>query len=322
MRLNDIQALVQSPMDSVNKLIAGRLETDILLIDKLSQHIIHSGGKRVRPLVLLLCAAALGYEGNEHISLAAIVEFIHTATLLHDDVVDASDKRRGLESANAIWGNEASVLVGDFLFSRSFQLMAELGSLRIMSILSEASNTIAKGEVLQLMNQHDPNTSEENYYQVIKAKTAKLFSAAAQLSAVVAKASPAVENAMENYGLHLGMAFQIVDDILDYEGDAESLGKNIGDDLSEGKPTLPLIYALQKGNDLQKAAIQRAILQGSLEELPLIREAIAASKAVNYSYDAAQRHVADAKKALEVIPDSQYKQGLIALAEFTLNRNH
>lgn len=322
MQLIDIQTLIRDDLTAVDQLILQRLGSDIPLIDKLAQYVITSGGKRLRPLILLLSAHCFTYQGSDHINLAAIVEFIHTATLLHDDVVDASALRRGNETANAIWGNEASVLVGDFLFSRSFQLMTEIKNLKVMEILAGASNTIARGEVLQLMNCHDPNCTEEAYIDVIQAKTARLFSAATQLGAVISEQPPTIEKAMEHYGLHLGTAFQLIDDVLDYQGSAATMGKNIGDDLAEGKPTLPLIYALKNAKDQQKVIIRRAILAGSIEKIGDIQQAIASTHAIEYTQERANKHVKMAVDALAPVPESDYKHALIALAQLTATRNH
>ena len=322
MDLKAIRGLIQADLNAVDDLIGGRLDSNILLIDQLSQHIIQGGGKRVRPMLVLLSAKALGYEEKHHIALAAIVEFIHTATLLHDDVVDDSQMRRGNETANAIWGNEASVLVGDYLFSRSFQLMTEINSLKVMKILADASNTIAKGEVLQLVNCHDPETTEERYLEVIEAKTAKLFSAATQLGAVITEQPDDIEQALTDYGLHLGIAFQLIDDALDYEGSAEELGKNVGDDLAEGKPTLPLIHALKHANEEQQDLIQHTILHGSLENLKEIQEAIAATGALEYTYQRAREEAELAIEKLQQVPDNEYKQALINLADFVIKRHY
>lgn len=320
-KLESIRTLVAEDMGAVNRLILTHLESPITLIKQLGQHILNSGGKRLRPMLALLSARCFNYDGLQHIRLAAIVEFIHTATLLHDDVVDESKMRRGQETANAIWGNQASVLVGDFLFSRSFQMMVEINSIKVMDILAHASNTIAAGEVLQLMNCHDPDTTEARYMEVIEAKTARLFAAATQLGAHVAGQSEAIELAMAEYGLRVGNAFQLVDDALDYSGNAEEMGKNIGDDLAEGKPTLPLIYVMQHGNATQKKLIADAIHQGSLDKLTEIQETIASTGAIEYTYAAARREAMAAINALKIIPESIYKNALIELAEFTLERH-
>lgn len=320
MSLDAIRSHVKDDMERVNKLILSRLAADIPLIDSLSQHIVASGGKRIRPMLLLLTAKALGYQGDTHILLAAIIEFIHTATLLHDDVVDDSSLRRGQITANSIWGNEASVLVGDFLFSRAFQLMAEVQNLKVISILATASNTIAKGEVLQLINCHDTATDEARYFEVISAKTAKLFSAATQLAAVISHQSAEIEQQMSAFGHHLGLAFQLVDDALDYQGDASELGKNVGDDLAEGKPTLPLIYTLEVGNAAEKALIREAIEAGGTTLLAEIQQALVRNKAIEYTHECANKEVTAACAALKPLPDSPYKTALLALADFTVSR--
>lgn len=321
MSLDAIRSHVKDDMERVNQLILARLAADIPLIDSLSQHIVASGGKRIRPMLLLLTAKAFGYQGDTHILLAAIIEFIHTATLLHDDVVDDSSLRRGQITANSIWGNEASVLVGDFLFSRAFQLMAEVQNLKVISILATASNTIAKGEVLQLINCHDTATDEARYFDVISAKTAKLFSAATQLAAVISKQSIEIEQQMSAFGHHLGLAFQLIDDALDYQGDASELGKNVGDDLAEGKPTLPLIYTLEVGNAAEKALIREAIEAGGTTLLAEIQQALVRNKAIEYTHQCANKEVAAACAALACVPDSPYKEALLALADFTLSRS-
>src|SRR3989344_64974 len=246
MNYEAIKALARDDLQAVNREIEARLQSDVVLINQMGSYIVHSGGKRLRPVLVLLGSRALGYEGAAHIQLAAIIEFIHTATLLHDDVVDASEMRRGHTTANSIWGNEASVLVGDFLYSRAFEMMVEVGSMRVMEILAHTTNTIAKGEVMQLLNCHDPETTEERYIEVIRNKTAKLFQAGSQLSAIISNQSNEIEAAMAAYGMHLGTAFQLIDDVLDYGRDNHDLGKNIGDDLAEGKPTLPLIHTLRQ----------------------------------------------------------------------------
>ncbi|MBB72154.1 MAG: octaprenyl diphosphate synthase [Legionellales bacterium] len=320
MDLENIRSLVADDMQAVDNLINQHLASDILLIDQLGHYITRSGGKRVRPMLVLLSARAFGYQGDKHIDLAAITEFIHTATLLHDDVVDASELRRGHETANAIWGNEASVLVGDFLFSRAFQMMANVQSLRVMEILANASNTIAEGEVLQLMNCHNPETTTEQYMDVIKAKTATLFAAASHLGAVISEQSIETQHAMAQYGMAIGCAFQLVDDVLDYSSDAETLGKNLGDDLAEGKPTLPLIYAMHKGSEAERALIVAAVKAGDITKLPDIQAVIASTQAIEYTYAAAEKQVGMAKHALTDVPDSAFKEALSALADFTLRR--
>src|SRR5690554_6302818 len=271
MDLAAIKRLSDSEMKAVDQLIMTQLRSDVALINQLGLYIISAGGKRLRPLLAVLSARALGYTGNHHHTLAAVVEFIHTSTLLHDDVVDESDMRRGRETANAKFGNEASVLVGDFLYSRAFQLMVSMGSMRVMDILADATNVIAEGEVMQLMNCNDPETTEARYFAVIYSKTARLFEAATQLGAVLSEQQPAIEEAMAAYGRHLGTAFQLVDDILDYTADAETMGKEVGDDLAEGKPTLPLLYAMWHGDEQQSQLIREAIEQGGQREKLALR---------------------------------------------------
>ena len=309
-------------MAAVDTMIQSRLQSDVVLINQLGHYIISSGGKRLRPALAILCARACGYQGEQHINLATIIEFIHTATLLHDDVVDGSDMRRGQETANNLWGNEASVLVGDFLYTRSFEMMVEMESMRLMSILSHTTNVIAEGEVLQLLNCNDADTTEDRYLEVIHHKTAKLFEAAGQLGAVINQASPEVEQAMTSYAMHLGSAFQLVDDLLDYSESSETIGKNIGDDLAEGKPTLPLIYAMRQGNAQQAQIIREAIEQGQRDKIDNIISIIKQTGAIDYTAQAAQNEVTQAKAALSCIADSDYKQALIGLADFAINRTY
>ena len=320
--INDIRALVRADSQAVNQLILARLSSDVALINELGRYIINSGGKRLRPLLVLLASRACGYQGEHHIELAAIIEFIHTATLLHDDVVDASDLRRGNETANAIWGNEAAVLVGDFLYSRSFEMMVSIGSMRVMEILSHTTNIIAEGEVLQLLNCHDPDTTEALYRNVIRCKTAKLFEASSQLGAVLGGQPKAVEEAMANYGMRLGTAFQLIDDALDYGSSGENIGKNIGDDLAEGKPTLPLIYAMRHGTPQQVKAIRQAIENGGRSHIKTVMEAIESTDAIAYTARAAQREADTAIEALAELPASSYKEALYGLAEFSVSRSY
>ncbi|MDH5369927.1 MAG: polyprenyl synthetase family protein, partial [Gammaproteobacteria bacterium] len=295
---------------------------EVALINQIGSHIINSGGKRLRPIIHLLCAKALAYEGSQHIDLSAIIEFIHTATLLHDDVVDNSDLRRGEDTANALWGNAASVLVGDFLYSRAFEMMVEIDRMTIMAILSKATNTIAEGEVLQLLNCHDPDTTEERYLEVIHNKTAKLFESASELAAVICDRPPEQQQAMAKYGMHLGCAFQLIDDVLDYTSSAEDMGKNLGDDLSEGKPTLPLIYAMRNGSSVQATMIREAIENGGLDKIEQIHDAIHNSGAIEYTSNCAKNEAKLAIESLNVLTDSAYKDALIFLANFSVNRNH
>ncbi|NIS91287.1 MAG: octaprenyl diphosphate synthase [Woeseiaceae bacterium] len=316
----DVTELARADMQAVDELITASLESDVALVSQVSQYIVMSGGKRLRPLIVLLAARALGYDGEQHVRAAAIIEFIHTATLLHDDVVDSSARRRGRDTANTVFGNQASVLVGDFLYSRAFQMMVDIGSMRVMQILADATNTIAAGEVMQLMNVHDPDTSEESYRQVIYRKTARLFEAGAQIAAVLAERDARDEAAMITYGQNLGAAFQLIDDALDYNASADELGKNIGDDLAEGKATLPLIYAMQQGSDNDKALIRRAIIEGGLDQLDYITEIIESTGALKYTADRAQEAADVAIAALADIPDSDHKQALISVAEFSVRR--
>ena len=317
---SDVNQLASDDMQAVDALIRESLKSDVLLVSQVSEYIVTGGGKRLRPLIVLLAARALGYSGTRHINAAAIIEFIHTATLLHDDVVDHSDRRRGRDTANAVFGNQASVLVGDFLYSRAFQMMVDIGMMPVMQILANATNTIAAGEVMQLMNVHDPDVTEESYRQVIYRKTAKLFEAGAQIAALLADRDPADEAAMIAYGRHLGCAFQLVDDALDYDASPSELGKNLGDDLAEGKPTLPLIYAMEHGSAADKLLIQRAIEDDGIEKLDEIQSVIESTGALQYTATRAQEAADLAIDALSGIPDSEYKESLIAIADFAVKR--
>ena len=317
---DDVAALVRDDIEAVDRLIIESLDSDVALVSKVSEYIVMSGGKRLRPLIVLLAARALAYEGDQHISAAAIIEFIHTATLLHDDVVDSSERRRGKFSANTVFGNQASVLVGDFLYSRSFQMMVDIGDMRIMHILADATNTIAAGEVMQLMNVHDPDTSEEDYQQVIYRKTAKLFEAGAQIAAVLANRDPGDEASMIRYGQDLGTAFQLIDDALDYNASADELGKNLGDDLAEGKATLPLIHAMRVGNEAQRELIRAAILEGGLGQMDQIQEIIHSTGALEYTIRKARNAANSAIARLDDIPDSEYRQALMSLARLAIQR--
>lgn len=322
MDLKNIQALADADMAAVNDLIYSQLTSDVALINQLGFYIINAGGKRMRPLLTVLAARALNYQGQDHSAIAAIIEFIHTATLLHDDVVDESNMRRGRKTANAMFGNSASVLVGDFLYTRSFQMMVKLNNMRVMDILSDTTNIVAEGEVLQLMNCNDPNTTQESYLKVIYCKTAKLFEATTRLAAVISDQKPEIENAMADYGKYLGTAFQLVDDIMDYTADAKEMGKNIGDDLAEGKPTLPLLYAMHNGNEQQQQMIREAIELGNgMDNLDPILEAMTQTGALAYTQEKAEQEADKAIKALHVLPESEYKQALIALAHIAANRS-
>ncbi|MBL8260408.1 MAG: octaprenyl diphosphate synthase [Candidatus Competibacteraceae bacterium] len=322
MTIEQIRAPVAEDLHAVNALIRRQLHSDVALIDRLAGYIIDGGGKRLRPVTVLLAAQACGYTGRQHIDAAAIVEFIHTATLLHDDVVDESHLRRGRETANAIWGNQASVLVGDFLYSRSFQMMVGIGSMRVMDIMADTTNTIAEGEVMQLLNCHDPDTTEERYMAVIHCKTAKLFEAAAQLGAVLAGRSREEELALARYGLHLGAAFQLIDDVLDYSASSAELGKNIGDDLAEGKPTLPLIHAMRHGSPDEVQMIRSAIEQGGLEHIEIVTRTIESTGALDYTSRLAAKQAELAIANLPVLPDSPARAALIGLANFAVNRRY
>jgi octaprenyl-diphosphate synthase len=322
MQLERIRVPVADELRRLDEVIVARLASDVVLVNQVSQYIIGAGGKRLRPLSVLLAARACGYRGVQHVDAAAIIEFIHTATLLHDDVVDGSDLRRGRDTANHVFGNEASVLVGDYLYSRAFQMMVDLGDMRIQEVMANATNTIAMGEVLQLMNAHDPDTTEERYLEVIYRKTAKLFEAGAQVAAILAKAPPAVEQAMVEYGRHLGTAFQLVDDALDYRADREELGKNLGDDLAEGKPTLPLIYAMAHSSVDDTARLRVAVEAGGLEDLEAVTRTIESSGGLEYTARLAQREKDLAIEALGRLPESAHRQALQALAEFAVGRSY
>jgi len=312
--------LIGMDMLSVDGLINSRLSSGVPLVGQVAEHIIMAGGKRLRPVLLLLMAGALGYKGTDHHKLAAVIEFIHTATLLHDDVVDDSDLRRGRPTANAMFGNPASVLVGDFLYSRAFQMMVECQNLRILDIVAEATNVIAEGEVMQLMNMHDASLDVDAYLRVIRSKTAKLFEASTRLPAVLTQSSAAVETACAQYGQALGTAFQVIDDVLDYDGDAALMGKNLGDDLREGKATLPLIVAMQRGNPAQCALVKHAIEQGDVEALADIVHIVRETGAMQATREAASAEAQLALNALRVLPDSLYKEALSDVASQLLNR--
>lgn len=322
MTIDAINALIQGERAAVDREINVRLSSEIALINQLGAYIIHSGGKRLRPTLVLLSSKAFGYSGDAHIKLATIVEFIHTATLLHDDVVDGSEMRRGHMTANVVWGNEASVLVGDFLYSRAFEMMVEVNDLRVMDILATTTNRIAEGEVMQLMNCRDPDITEEQYIQVIRHKTAKLFEAAARLGAVITKRNEPLERAMADYGMHLGTAFQLIDDVLDYQADSATLGKNIGDDLAEGKPTLPLIHAMREGDARDREALRDAVRTGGLDRIDAVVRAIESAGSIAYTARLAEGEAMLARQALAAIPDTPYKQALLDLAHFSVHRNH
>jgi octaprenyl-diphosphate synthase len=307
-------------MAAVDRIIREGLHSDVVLINQLGHYIVNSGGKRLRPTLALLSAKAQGYSGELHIITAAIVEFIHTATLLHDDVVDSSSLRRGRLTANLVWGNEASVLVGDFLYSKSFQMMVEVQDMRVLETLADATNTIAEGEVMQLVNCHDPSTTEKRYFEVIHNKTAKLFEAACRLGSILNNSDQSTENAMAAYGRHLGTAYQLIDDVLDYSASSEELGKNIGDDLAEGKPTLPLLYAMRNGSEQQADAIKAAIEEGGHEHLDVVMQAIESTGAIEYTAQSARTESESALAAIAQIKASPYKDALETLARYSIAR--
>ena len=316
-----LQAFLAADMQRVDAVIRSRLRSEVVLVNQVAEYIIDSGGKRLRPALVLLTAGAMGFDGEASHVLAAVVEFIHTATLLHDDVVDESDLRRGRDTANALFGNAASVLVGDFLYSRAFQMMVELGQMRVMQVLSDATNIIAEGEVLQLMNCHNADLNEQDYLHVIRYKTAKLFEAAARLGAILGGVDVGQEQAFAAYGMHLGTAFQLIDDVLDYSGDMSEIGKNLGDDLAEGKPTLPLLYVLQQGDASQSALVRSAIEHGGLQQFDAILTAVRTSGALDYTRQRAREESQRALSMLSGVPDSPYRQHLVNLAQFAVDRS-
>ncbi len=318
--IDEVNELAVADMQAVDHLIRESLQSDVALVSQVSEYIVTSGGKRLRPLVVLLAGRALGYTGNQHVRAAAIVEFIHTATLLHDDVVDSSARRRGRDTANTVFGNQASVLVGDFLYSRAFQMMVDIGRMQVMHILADATNTIAAGEVMQLMAIHDADVTEQAYRQVIYRKTARLFEAGAQIAAVLAERAPTDESAMITYGQNLGTAFQLIDDALDYDASPKELGKNLGDDLAEGKTTLPLIYAMKKGSDAERNLIRAAIESGGIDQLDEVQAIIESTGALQYTATCAQQAADSAVHAISGLPESSHKQALIAIAEFSVRR--
>ncbi len=322
MKLERLYKLIEADMRAVDVLIRQQLHSEATLVKQVGEYIVNAGGKRLRPALVLLSACALGYKGTHHHRLAAIVEFIHSATLLHDDVVDESDLRRGQKTANATFSNAASVLVGDFLYSRAFQMMVDVDSMRVMRVLADASNVIAEGEVFQLMNCHDAGIDEEHYLKVIRYKTAKLFEAAAQSGAILCNAPSEIEEAMIAYGRHLGTAFQLIDDVLDYSGEESETGKHLGDDLAEGKPTLPLIYVMQNGSREQADCVRHAIEKGGYDDFPGVLAAIHATNALDYTKKQAQVETDRAIDALEIIPASAYKESLLELASFAVTRSY
>ncbi|MCP4596413.1 octaprenyl diphosphate synthase [Neptuniibacter sp.] len=320
MQPHQLNPAIEPQFEAVNDYIINHLGSNVPLVEKIGHYIVESGGKRIRPLLVLLAANASGYQGEKHIPLAAIIEFIHTATLLHDDVVDNSDLRRGKDTANAKWGNAPSVLVGDFLYSRAFQIMVEIGSMTIMEVISNATNVIAEGEVLQLLNTKNPDTTEEAYMQVILGKTAMLFEAATEAGAILAEASPEEREGLRLYGLHLGTAFQLIDDVMDYLSTAEEMGKNVGDDLAEGKATLPLIHAMRAGNEEQRLLVRQAIRKGGLDDLQPIMDIVKETGAIEYTQQKAQEEADKAIAALNALPESSFRDTLKQLADIAVKR--
>jgi len=319
--MQHIRALVNHEFNQVNKLVVEQLHSNVPLVENIGHYIVDAGGKRLRPLLVLLCAGAVGPIGREHTTLAAVIEFIHTATLLHDDVVDISSLRRGRATANAKWGNAPSVLVGDFLYSRAFQLLVALGNMPLMQLLADTTNTIAEGEVLQLTKAGDPTTTEEAYFKVIENKTAVLFAAATKGAALLSTQPMNIADALYRYGLNLGIAFQLADDVLDYLGDPQKMGKNIGDDLSEGKPTLPLITTIQRGSDEEKALVQAAITDRNAAAIDAIIRAVQRCGALEYTMERARHYANEAEQALQELPSSQHKEALLRLCKLAVDRD-
>lgn len=322
MAIEAIREFIADDMRAVDEVIRGRLGSDVVLIRQVAEYIVGGGGKRLRPALLLLSAGAFGYRGPHRHELAAVVEFIHTATLLHDDVVDESDLRRGRATANALFGNSAAVLVGDFVYSRAFQMMVGVDNMRVLQVLADATNVIAEGEVMQLMSCHNPDIEESGYLEVIRCKTAKLFEAATRLGAILGGAPRDQEDAVAGYGMRLGTAFQLIDDVLDYSGEQSAIGKNLGDDLAEGKPTLPLIHAIQHGTPQQAQLVRRAIEHGGRDELPAVIEAIRSTGALDYAREQARRESRAACDALACLPHSRQREYLLQLADFAVTRTY
>jgi octaprenyl-diphosphate synthase len=320
MDIDSIRSLAAEDMAAVNRLIQARLSSDVVLINQLGSYIINSGGKRLRPMIVLLASRANGYQGEAHVQLAAVIEFIHTATLLHDDVVDASELRRGQNTANSIWGNEASVLVGDFLYSRAFEMMVEVNRMEVMAVMARTTNTIAEGEVMQLLNIHEPDITEAHYLDVIYRKTGTLFEAGCRLGALISDSEPQIIEQMAAYGKHLGNAFQLVDDALDYDGDVSLIGKNIGDDLAEGKPTMPLLYAIRTGSPEQAEMLREVIRSGGRERIAEVHAAVEKTGAIAYTRRLARAEADKAIECLRCLPNSDYRQALEVLADFAVER--
>ncbi len=318
---NKIQQLVSEDFNALNENVVKQLHSEVPLIENIGQYLIEAGGKRIRPLLVLLCARAFDYKGDQHVNLATVIEFLHTATLLHDDVVDMSEMRRGRPTANVQWGNPSSVLVGDFIYSRAFQLLVTIADMQIMEVMATTTNKISEGEVLQLVNQHNVAATEQDYMDVIHNKTAILFAAACNSAAILASADAKVQNRLHEFGLQVGLAFQLVDDVLDYSGNSQEMGKNIGDDLAEGKPTLPLIYVIQHGSENQKQLIATAIKEGGLDHLDEIIATVRDSGALEYTRQKAEEHIDIALDCLTVIPESSFKHGLELIADSAIQRS-
>lgn len=315
-----IHQIVEDDFSSLNRTVVSQLHSEVPLIESIGHYIVEAGGKRMRPVLVLLTSNNLGYDGKDHIELATVIEFLHTATLLHDDVVDMSEMRRGRPTANTKWDNPSSVLVGDFIYSRAFELLVDIGNMAIMDVMASTTNKISEGEVLQLVNQHNPKATEDDYMEVIINKTAILFAAACKSAAILAGANEFIQENLHQFGLQVGKAFQLVDDVLDYSGSSEAMGKNVGDDLAEGKPTLPLIYVMQNGSTEEKVLIENAIRNGGLDQLDSIVETVIASGALEYTRDKASNCIATALACLDCLPENQFKDGLAAVADAALNR--
>jgi len=319
--VSHIHKIVEDDLSALNQTVVAQLHSNVPLIESIGQHIIGAGGKRIRPVLVLLTSNNLEYEGNNHIELATVIEFLHTATLLHDDVVDMSEMRRGRPTANTKWDNPSSVLVGDFIYSRAFELLVGIGDMAIMDVMASTTNKISEGEVLQLVNQHNTKATEDDYLEVILNKTAILFAGACKSAAILAGANDFIQGTLHQFGLQVGMAFQLVDDVLDYSGSSETMGKNVGDDLAEGKPTLPLIYAMQNGSSKEKALIENAIRHGGLDHLDNIVETVMGSGALDYTKNRANQCIETALTCLDCLPDNEFKDGLAAVADAALNRS-
>lgn len=318
---SNIQQLVSEDFAALNQNVVKQLHSEVPLIENIGQYLIEAGGKRIRPLLVLLCSRAFNYQGDQHVNLATVIEFLHTATLLHDDVVDMSEMRRGKPTANLQWGNPSSVLVGDFIYSRAFQLLVDIADMQIMEVMATTTNKISEGEVLQLVNQHNVAATEIDYMNVIHNKTAILFAAACSSAAILANTDLSTQEKLHTFGLEVGLAFQLIDDVLDYSGDSKELGKNVGDDLAEGKPTLPLIYVMQNGNADQKQLISTAIKEGGLDRLDEIIAVVKQSGALEYTHQKALERIVIAQECLAVVPDSPYKDGLELIAQSAIERS-